>query len=289
MYWAIFGIFHSIFRAIFAEVNRVYNVDSWQLAFWHASVAVLILLPCIPFMDWPADVNFYLAAILVALILAVGVVIQLNLSAEKKGRVSSIAIPLEAIAAALIWLAVGDYMIDYYAQNPVMTVSVVSAFILASVALFFLRTTDITWQAFLVVAPVGVTYAVAGVVTKLVIPTAHVVPAALSFVLMNYVVMTIVIGLVVLLKGRANAGMYGGPMVRAGVMTGIFSAMAYLTFVMSVVYAPNPGYTSLLAALVPVWLMWYHELRMEEDRAKPLAGLLIVASIIMLITATWNG
>ncbi len=287
MYWAIFGILHSMFRAIFAEVNRVYNLDSWQLAFWHASVAVAVLLPFVPFMDWPADPNFYLAAVLVALIFAIGVVIQLNLSADKKGRVSSIAIPVEAISAFVIWLLVKDYMVGYYMANPVMTVAVVSSFVLASAALFFLRTTDINWSSFIVVAPVGVTYAVAGVVTKLVVPSASLVPAALSFVLINFVVMTVVMGLFLLLKGKANPGLYEKPMVKAGILTGVFSAVAYLTFVVSVVFAPNPGYTSILAALVPVWLMWYHELRLIEDRAKPLAGLLIVASIILLITATW--
>lgn len=288
MYWAIFAIFHSIFRAIFAEVNRVYNLDSWQLSFWHACVAVIVLLPFIPFMDWPADMNFYLAAVLVAMILAVGVVIQLNLSAERKGRVSSIAIPVEAIAAFLIWIAVKDYMIYYYLENPVMTISVVSAFALTTVALYFLRTTDITWATFVVVAPVGITYAVAGVVTKLVVPAANLVPAALSFVLVNYVVMTVVMGMFLLIKRKADPGLYAIPMIKAGALTGVFAALAYLTFVVSVVFAPNPGYTSILAALVPVWLMWYHELRTVEDRSKPLAGLLIVASAILLITATWN-
>lgn len=288
MYWAIFGIFHSIFRAIFAEVNRVYRADPWQLAFWHASVAVFVLLPLIPFMDWPADVNFYLAAVMVALILSVGVVIQLNLSSEKKGRVSSISIPLEAITAVLVWIVVTPYMIDHYLDDMVMTVGVVSAFVLAFVALFFLRPTDFSWQSFIVVAPVSITYAVAGVVTKLVIPAAQLVPAALSFVLMNFVIMTIVMGIFLLLKGKANSGMYALPMIKAGALTGVFSTLAYLTFVVSVVYAPNPGYTSLLAVLVPVWLMWYHELRLVEDRAKPLAGLLIVASVIILIISTWR-
>jgi len=288
MYWAIFGIFHSIFRAIFAEVNRVFKVDAWQLAFWHASVAVFLLLPLIPFMDWPAELNFYLAAVLVALILSVGVIIQLTLSSQKKGRVSSIAIPLEAIAASLIWVIITPAMMAYYTHDPVMTISVVSAFLLASVALFFLRSTDFSWEAFIVVAPVGITYAVAGVVTKLVIPYAQLIPASLSFVLINYVVMTIVMGVFLLLKNKADAKMYSKQMIKAGVLTGVFSTIAYLTFVVSVVYAPNPGYTSFLAILVPVWLMWYHELRVIEDKAKPLAGLLIVASTILLITATWQ-
>ncbi len=288
MYWAIFGIFHSLFRAIFAEVNRVYQADVWQLAFWHASVAVAILLPFIPFMDWPADINFYLAAVMVALILSVGIIIQLNLSSEKRGRVSSIAIPIEAIAAALIWVAITPYMLDFYASDPVMTVSVVCAFAFTTVALFYLRTIDFSWQALIVVAPVGMTYAIAGVVTKIVIPQASLIPAALSFVLMNYVVMTLVMGVFLLLKGKATPSLYAAPTIKAGLLTGLFATMAYLTFVVSVVFAPNPGYTSLLAALVPVWLMWYHELRYIEDKARPVAGLLIVAAIVLLITASWR-
>lgn len=287
MYWAIFGIFHSIFRAIFAEVNRVFRFDIWQLSFWHACVAVLVLMPFIPFMDWPADVNFYLAALLVALILSVGIVIQLNLVSDRKGRVSAVSIPLEAVASALIWVAVMPRMLDYYAASPLMTLGVVCAFILASASLFFLRETDMSWSSLLVVAPVGVTYAVAGIVTKLVIPVAQIVPAVLSFVLMNYVVMTLVIGGFMLLRGKVDAGLYAPPMIRAGLLTGLFSALAYLTFVLSVVYAPNPGYTSLLGALIPVWLMWYHEMRFIEDRAKPFAGALIVAAVILLVVVTW--
>lgn len=287
MYWAIFGIFHSVFRAVFAEVNRVYKVNPWQLSFWHACVAVMILLPFVPFMDWPADINFYLAALLVALILSVGVVIQLNLASDRKGRVSAVSIPLEAWASGLIWIAIMPYMLDGYIGNPVMAIGVLCAFVLASAALFFLRERDMSWQSFAVVAPVGVTYAVAGIVTKLVVPTAQIVPAALSFVLINYVIMTIVMGAYLLMKGMADSGLYSRPVVKAGALTGIFSTLAYLTFVLSVVYAPNPGYTSILAALVPVWLMWYHELRLIEDRAKPLAGLLIIASVILLIVAAW--
>lgn len=286
MYWAIFGLFHSIFRAIFAEINRVYKIDPWRLSFWHAGAAVLMLAPFIPVMAWPETADFYLAAVLVALILSVGVVIQLTLSAEKKGRIYGIAIPIEAGAAALIWIASHDSMLFYYTQNPFMTAGVLAAFILVTGALYFVRTVDLSWHSLAIVAPVGITYAVAAVVTKLVMPQTDMVPAALAFVLINYAVMTFVMGIVLLAKRKADAVLYDRQVVKAGILTGFFAALAYLTFVMSVVFAPNPGYTGLLAALVPVWIMWYHELRFEKDRSNPAAAVAVAGGAVLLIAST---
>ena len=36
MFWIVYAIAHSLFRAIFAEINRLYRVDAWQLTFVHA-------------------------------------------------------------------------------------------------------------------------------------------------------------------------------------------------------------------------------------------------------------
>lgn len=286
MYWAIFGLFHGIFRAAFAETNRLYKVEPWRLSFWQAGAAFIILTPFIPLMHWPVDTDFYLAAVLVALILSVGVVIQMTLSGEKKGRIYGIAIPVEALAAALIWTAVQEDMVSYYAQSPFMTAGVVCAFALVIASLYFVRTVDLSWHSFAIVAPVGISYAVAAVVTKLVMPEEHLIQAALAFVLINYGVMTAVMAIVLLLKRKADSALYEKQMIKAGGLTGFFAALAYLTFVASVVFAPNPGYTGLLAALVPVWIMWYHELRFETDRANPLAVCMVAAGAILLIVST---
>lgn len=291
MFWAIFGIFHSMFRAAYAEVNRMYHVDHWQMSFSQSVIAIIVMLPLLPLMHWPGDANFYLAAVLVAMIISIGVVIQLNLNAIQKGRTSSVSIPLEAISASLIWVVITPYALNSYIDNPMMTACVVGAFALATASLIFIRKSDFSWESVVIVAPVGITFAVAGVVTKLVVPTDvtdNILPACLSFVLVNYVIMTLVLGAVLLFKGMVSSDMVGKPMLRASFYTGLCAVMAYISFVASVVYAPNPGYTSILAALVPVWLMWYHEMRSIKDKANPLAALMIAAAIILLIFATWN-
>lgn len=288
MLWAVLGMFHSIFRAVFAETNRIYRLDSWQLTFWHSACAALILIPCIPFMHWPAAPDFYLAAVLVALILSVGTIIQLNLVDDKKGRTSVISIPFEAFAAFIIWIIISPYARFLHVQNPLLTGLVVLSLVVAAGALLRLRRHDVGWQSFLVVAPVGVTYAVAGVTTKYVIPAGdEMFGSVLAYIMINYVIVTMISGLFLLLKKKAGPELYSRTMVKAGAMTGVFALAAYLTFVLGVVLAPNPGFVSILAVLVPVWLMWYHELRFIKDKANPIAAVLIVASIFMLIAASY--
>ena len=45
MIWIIYAIAHSMFRGIFAEINRLYQIDAWQLTFVHAVCALLLMLP----------------------------------------------------------------------------------------------------------------------------------------------------------------------------------------------------------------------------------------------------
>lgn len=287
MIWTVYAIAHSLFRAIFAEINRIYQIDAWQLTFVHAVCAVLLLLPLVPFMGWPADPGFYAAAAAVALIVTVGIVIQLNLSSEQNGRTTGIAVPFEALGAFVIWLAIDPDSLDQYAGDPLRLAGLGMAFAIAIFGLMMLRRHDINPRTLMIMAPVALTYAVAGVVTKIVVPFGAVtVPAILSFVLVNYVVMTVAMGVVLLAKRRVDDTMRSARTLQAGLITGMLGMMGYATFVTAVVMAPNPGYVSLTAVLVPVWLFMYHHAKHREDHSSAAAALLILMSVVILVLST---
>ncbi|MBU0859216.1 MAG: hypothetical protein KJ667_04710 [Alphaproteobacteria bacterium] len=288
MIWIIYAIAHSLFRAIFAEINRLYQIDAWQLTFVHAVCAILFLLPLVPFMNWPADPSFYSAAALVALIITVGIVIQLNLSSEQNGRTTGIAVPFEAMGAFAIWLAVDPGALEMYANDPLRLMGLGAAFVIAIFGLSMLRRHDINARTMSIMIPVAVTYAVAGVVTKVVVPfgTEEMIPAILSFVLVNYVVMTIAMGAVLLLKRRVDDTMRSPRTLQAGLITGMLGLMGYATFVTAVVMAPNPGYVSLTAVLVPVWLFIYHHAKHRNDHSSAAAALLVIISVVILVLST---
>lgn len=287
MIWVIYAMAHSLFRAIFVEINRLYKLDAWQLCFTHAVCAVILLLPLKPLMNWPADPTFYLAAALVALIVTIGVVIQLNLSSEQNGRISGISVPLEALAAFVIWLFVGGAATADAGIDLLGIVGLVVAFAVAVLGLIMLRRHDINRRTLSIMVPVAITYAVAGVVTKTVVPVESLVPALLSFVLVHYVVMTIAMGVMLLVKRRVDAGLPARKMIEAGFVTGMLGVMVTCSFVAAVVLAPNPGYVSMMAVLVPVWLFAYHQSKKEDDHSSATAALLIIISVLILILSSW--
>ncbi|MFN3826653.1 MAG: hypothetical protein ACK4NR_03405 [Micavibrio sp.] len=290
MNWALYALLHSLCRAFFVETNRVYKVDSWHLTFMQALLGLLVMLPLVPFMNWPEDVRFYFAAIIVSLITAVGYMIQLGLAQQKTGRVSGMYMPLEAVAATVIWILVMPAALELHSDNLLLSLGVVIAFALSTFGMIRIRESDVSWATFLIVAPVGITYAVSGIATKIVMPETMIIPTVLSYVLINYVVMTLTLGGALLAKKKATADMLSKHSLKAGLLTGAFSVVGTLSFVASVALAPNPGYTSMMAMLLPFWLLLFHKaLRIEDNAQKIPAMMLALGVVILIAVTTWFG
>jgi hypothetical protein len=285
MLWAIYALLHSLFRAMFVETGRFFPADGWVKAFWQAFFGFLLLLPFLPLMQWPEYGRFYLAAVTVSLIMTVGTLLQLTLSQQQSGRISSVYMPIEAFAAFMIWLAIMPEALRALTSDPFRLCAVVLAFLLATVALLIVRPNDISAKTFSLVAPVGLSFAVAGVVTKIVLPASHLIPIVLTYALINFAVMTLVMALALLVKKKLAREAFSTPTIQGGVITGLFSASSTVTFVAGVALAPNPGYTSFMAMLLPVWMIGLHKLFRAEERASPVAAFLLVIGAVILIVA----
>lgn len=286
MNWALYAVLHSLCRAFFVETNRVYKVDSWHLTFMQALFGFLVLIPFLPFMHWPTDPRFYFAAVIVALITAVGYMIQLGLAAQKTGRVSGMYMPLEALTATIIWVLVMPAALELHTHNILLSAGVVVAFTLSTYGMARIRQSDVSWSTFLIVAPVGVTYAISGIATKIVMPETLIIPSVLTYSFVSFAVMTFVLGIVLLLKKKTSKVMLESRVLRGGLLTGAFSVVGSLSFVTSVAMAPNPGYTSMMAMMLPVWLMLFHKALRIEDRANPVAAGLLATGVVILIVVT---
>lgn len=284
MIWAIYALFYSLFRAAFAETNRIFRVDSMQLLYLQSLVALVLMLPLAFFMNWPEDPRFYIAAGLVSLVVTSGMLQHLNLAEQKMGRVSGVYLPFEAFAAGVLWVAIGPpELLQAYTAHPLVLGAMVLAFVLCTASILTIRDVDISWQSFAMVAPVGCTLAIAAVVTKMVLPHQMVMPQVLTFVFINYVMMTIFVGLYLLAKGRITGALFRPQMVKAGGYAGVFALLGYLSYVTALAYAPNPGFVSMMAMMVPVWLMAYHKTAAVKDSSSVISGLMLGFGILILL------
>jgi hypothetical protein len=282
MIWIVYALLHSLFRAMFVETGRFFAMDGWVRAFWQACFGLVFLLCLTPFMTWPDDPMFYAAGALVGLTMMVGTLIQLNLSFLRSGRVAGIYMPLETAGAFLIWLAVDSSAAQAMLDAPLQIVAVVLAFLFAVAALLIVRPSDLSWRIVAFVAPVGVSFAVAGVVTKLTLPETGLIPVVLAYLLVNYAVMAGVMALTLVLKKKMTKAVMARSVLKGGVLTGLFSTASYATFVAGVALAPNPGYVSFMAMLLPVWMIGLHKILRVPEAASPVAALLLVVGAAIL-------
>lgn len=284
--WVVFALLHSLFRAVYTETGRLFDVDNWLMSFWQAVFAALLIACLFPFMIWPDDPRFYFAAGIVGVMVAVGSLILLGLIAERNGRVAAIYMPLEAIAACVIWMTVSPTMLGHYIADPLLSAAVLVAFTMAAVGLFWIRPNDFNVQTLSVVAPLGMTYAVIGVVTKIVMPEVDLLPTALSFSLIVFCGMAATLLIALGFKRMIRPAMVARRVLAAGVVTGVISALAYTSFVVGVAYAPNPGYVSFMVMLLPVWLWLFHLARGKREQINISATVLLVLGAGILIVAT---
>lgn len=288
MIWAFFGVLHSLLRAGMIETGRAFRIDSWQVSFLQGLWGLILLAPFAPLMSWPTDELFYVAAFGVGLIFSIGLLIQLYLVTQKIGRVAAISMPLEAFAAMAIWFSITPALTDDFQGDTLGLVAIVIAFVLSSFALTKIRAQDISMKTLLVMAPVALTYAVAGVVMKVVLsayPT-ETINVALSFAAVNYAVAACIMGTAALALRKVDLVMYSRQSLKAGLMVGVFSMTGFVTFAMGVTLAPNPGYVSMLAMLLPVWLLAWHGFLRMQDKASPMAALFIIISMLLMIVAS---
>lgn len=284
--WILYALLHSLFRAMLVETGRFSPSDGWVRAFWQAVFGVVFLLPLLPFMHWPADRDFYIAGIGVGMIMTVGCLLQLGLSARQSGRITSISMPVETLTAFMIWVVLAPIAFDRGSPSDFFHyAAMIAAFALAVIALLIIRPNDISLRTVMLVAPIGGSFAVAGVVTKLVLPAADLIPVVLAYALVNFAVMVTVMGGALVVKHKLAVVRPSVHLLKGGAVTALFAVSSYVTFAAGVVLAPNPGYVNFMAMLLPVWMIGLHRLFRAQERASAVAAFLLVISTAILILA----
>lgn len=286
MIWALYGLLHSFFRAAFTEAGRKMGTTPRYTVFLQAFFAALLLAPALPFVRWPDDLYFYYAAIGTALILSIGMHLQLALCAQSSGRLAALYMPIEALAGFGIWFLIAHSLPFAHSYSAVTLGGIAASYIIATVALLKIRRHDINWRTIAIMAPVGLTYAVIGAVMKMIVPPDRVFETAIVYAYLHFVIMASFHGMVLLVRGKDMPEKVTRGILGNGLLTACFSLLAYIAFIVAVTMAPNPGYISLLTMMMPVWLIIWHRLRGTEDDSKPLAALAIVLAVVLLLVVT---
>lgn len=283
MTWILFALLLSFTAAFFAEANRYFKMDGYRLIFWQGVTSTVILTPILFTVPWPAPSLFYVGAIFMGTVAAISAAMRFNLSAQKKGRITTLFLPVESIGAFFLWLMIDEQQRLFLWENPLTLIAILTSFLLISIALNQIRKNDACWQTFIIVAPLGLMHAFTGVFSKMALPPALNIEMVLLYLFVVRLAMTLSAGCLLLGKRQHNWAPPG--MLRAGSLYGVLSTIAGASFIAAIQTAPNPGYVAAIIMLAPVWIMLLHRARGIRDDASPRAGLVMVAGAVLLAVA----
>ncbi len=282
--WMFFALIGSLFQAAFIETNRIFKADARLLNFWHVVMVLVLFIPLIPYMTWPADRMFYALALMISVGMALSMQVLFALARNHNGRVSSMYMPLEVVFTYGLWFTFYPEAMDAYRGHEYLQTGVFLAFCLFSISLLLIRRSDIGWSAFMAVIPVAIFFALRGVFSKIALDGAglDVISYSLTFTFVVYLGILPLSAALVKVNGGFDR-MAPFPPIKAGFVCALFALLSFVFYVIGVTQAANPAYVTMIFMMVPVWLLILHIMTGVKDDASPWAGTVMIAGAMVLI------
>lgn len=293
MLWVVFSLFAGWTYCIQSELNKRFKVNGFKLNTYRSLFAAGMMLPIIPFMEWPQEPAYYLVIILEGAISAVGMMVQYNLAARHNGRVANLHQPIAIMLTFTFWLIWDQSQRMFFVENPDNAMGIALAFIIFIGSLQFIRRNDVGLEILLSVIPVAVLYAMMSVISKIAMESGEtLLPIAMNFVFLSNISM-FAVSLPVLISQRRRLKKKGSVplkidnhLVKAASSIAFFHTLSWILVSLAIILTPNPAYPGFITGLAPVWFMIYYKLRKIDDNASPIAGLcLSFASLILIFFA----
>jgi hypothetical protein len=289
MTWFMWAVCASICAAALAESNRIFKLNPQMLNAWRSTIAVLLMSPAIPYMQWPKVQSFYIVSILDGIVTAAGMIMFFYLAARRTGRVSSMVLPMAAFSAYMTWWMMKPELRPDLLENPMQVLLAVISFTLVCISFQKVRDNDSSWDSFLMVLPVGLAFGVIDAMTKDVLGGNHnTYKIILSYTFLSLVSCAISAWIAAIPKplGGRPTKFWDKDLLWGSFWCGVWTVGMMLTGVFALSVAPNPSLPGLVMALTPLWLFALNYIRKANDDVSIPASILIMIGAAGLLVST---
>ena len=286
MLWGIFALFAGLTYCVQSEINKHYKVEGFTLNTFRSLFAAAMMVPLLPFMEWPSIPVYYLVIILEAAISVVCMMAQYTLAAKKNGRVACLHQPIAILLTFVFWLMLEQSQRQFLIDNPGNAAGIGLAFVIFMFSIQFIRKNDAGWQALLAVVPIAVLYSLMSVISKIALESGGTLLAiSLNFVFLSNVFMFL-ISLPVFYSLNKQKFMPEKPALHCAGGVAFFHTISWVLACIAIILTPNPAYVTVITGLAPIWFMIYYKIIGEKDDASPVAGLFMAAAAIIILIAS---
>ncbi|MFT7433431.1 MAG: hypothetical protein ACI9TY_001063 [Alphaproteobacteria bacterium] len=282
-YWWIFALAQPIGFAGVSLISQHYKQPGTSMAMMRASFVVLCLLPFMPFIELPTASEFFYATAVAATLAFVADSLMMNSFAKFGAGATSRLLPISPLVAFVIWAVMNPEIFTQMSNNPLIASGLVASLVACAAAIGMLSKCDVSKSAFIYLLPVIAIYGVLDVANKMAQDNSGFWSGIVwyTFILASG---SVILGVSLNLKNKTfKATVTNKIMLKAGFLLSLCYLFAMIGRNISMVYTPNPAYTSIIAGATPLLIVVYHKIFKIEDKANVKAGLLFAMSILLMI------
>lgn len=268
--------------ALIIGFNQWAQVDGRRLVVLRVAGVVLLALVMMAFLPWPHAAMFYAVAAMMGLGLAYSDMLLFDAAAAHGGRLTALYVPIKMLVGFMLWVVADPVSVWPLWLEPWRGAAVAAGFVLCGGALLSLRRIDASWEALTAVLPVALLLAVGDVVAKDALEPVGQGPAwqevcgrAVVFLLT-----TSLSGALLMAVAGVRFRPHRGEVVK-GVLLGLILLPSLCLFLVTLAWAPNPGYVAAISMLSALWLaLWGYFRRGEHNNWW--AGLAMIAGALVV-------
>lgn len=287
--WWIAAVIVSLVKAGFMLASQYMKVDGTLTVFWRGLIPFLVLTPCLFFIEIPTSLVFYSATCATALIASYTDIKAMNGAIKFGAGVSLRLMPYSLWGVFFVWVVVSPIYRESFLAQPMLALGVMGALMCAAIGSTFLRKCTLSKEAFIFFAPVLVCSIMVDVLNKTAMDSSSVLGGIIMYGWLQGVIVSFVcLVKQVLVQKRSISTLFEKRVMYAGLLIGGGFLFANIFKNTAMTFTINPAYVSAIILLSPIWTSLFYRLKGEKEQANEWAGLLVVASSIMLVILASN-
>ena len=285
--WILLALGQTFANTLLTDLNRAAQCEPRALSRWQATIAALLLALAVPFIVWPGNPVFYVLGTLNGLASVGCTAVLASLSRGNNSRVASLYVPLSALTAYLSWLALVPMARLHLVHHPEASLFLAAAFLLFAFGLARLRRSEASLAAFMAVIPVGLTWGLLDTGIKLTLPPTPELNSAVAYLAINAVAQATGAWVLWWARGRSAVPLLPSrTLLWAALRMTVLGLAGFLSLVLAIQAAPNPGYPALVGMSLPLWIYLLHKVRGVKDPLRPSVLILFVLGGVLALLST---
>ncbi len=270
-------------------IGQYTKIDGNRAVFWRGLIPLVFITPFIFSIEIPTSPYFYMATIATSLIASYTDVRSMNGAVIYGAGVKLRIRPYALWIVFAVWMIVSSSFREQFLSHPQEAIGISIALIVLVIATSYMNKCPVSRSAFIYFIPVIIGGACLDLLNKTAMSYSSVLGGIFMYGwIQGLIITSVCLGKQVVNKDRKISHLFERETLYIGGVIGLIFIALTLAKNTAMTYTQNPAYVSAIILCSPVWASIFYRIKGEKDKTNELAGLIVVASSIILVILAYN-